>query len=288
MKPIYILHYEDTPSYRESFKILAQKNRMLVDSVDNVDELIELLEENPRKHKFVVLDARAYLHEGQGPGSENEANLHKVFRDIVSISKTQDRIIPFCINTGFADIKLHYESVLQCKIFEKGKENDLFEFIWETYNNSDGGKLRSDYPELYEFADLYFEDVNMEVLSSILIRKKFESNKITDIVSTLSSLRRLLEHTMDIIFKKYLGEQNGIIKNKASRASDILNYLNNNQSVPPQVFGAAIIILRTASNYGSHTPEQAAEIRDYPTKDSIIGLTYGFFEIIRWSNKIIA
>lgn len=287
MKPINILLYEDNQTYRDSFKLKAQQKRIIVDATDNVDDLLETLEDNPRKHKFVVLDARAYLHEGQANGTESEANLHKIFREIEKIARKQDRAIPFCINTGFAEIKLQYQEVLQCSIYEKGNEDELLQFIWDSYNNSDGAKLRMNYPEVFEFADTYFKDADLEVLSNLLDKRRFESNNIVDRISNLSSLRRLVEHIMDIVFEFHLNHQASIIRNRSTRASDVINYLNGNGSVPPQIFGNVVNILKTASNYGSHTPEQAAQIADYPTNDSIHGLTLGFFGTISWAKKLL-
>jgi hypothetical protein len=93
---------------------------------------------------------------------------------------------------------------------------------------------------------------------------------------------------MDIIFNQYLNRQEGIVKNRGTRASDVINHLNSNKVPPTQVFGAVVNILKTASNYGSHTPEQAADITDYPTKNSIIGLTFGFIETILWAKKLLS
>lgn len=288
IKPINILLYEDNPGYRDSFKLAAQKQRIITDTFDNVDNLLETLEGNPRKHKFVVLDARAYLHEGQTQGTESEANLHKIFREITRIGKEQDRIIPYCINTGFAEVRLQYQEVLECRVFEKGHENDLFQYIWESYNNTDSAKLRVAYPQIFEFVDIFFDHADMETLSSLLLNNKYESNAIVDRINNLTNLRRLIEHTMDIIFDQYLGRQGGIVSSKASRSSDIINHLNRIGVVPPQVFGAIVNILRTASSFGSHTPEQATLIVDYPSNNSIKGLTYGFFEVIGWVKKLLA
>lgn len=287
VKPIHILLYEDNPGYRDSFKLAAQKERIITEAFDNVDNTLEALEENPRKHQFVVLDARAYLHEGQSEGTESEANLHKIFREIQKIEKKQDRIIPYCINTGFAEVKLQYREVLPCRIFEKGEETALFQHIWESYDSSDVAKLRSEYPDVFEFADRYFDEVNNEVLGSLLKNKNYESNHTATKVNNLSSLRRLTEHTMDIIYNRYLNQQGGIIRGRATRASDVINFLNNQGLTPSQVSGAVINILKTASNYGSHTPEQAEQIAGYPTNNSIIGLTFGFFETINWTKKIL-
>jgi hypothetical protein len=287
MKPINILLYEDNQSYRDSFKLKAQQNRILVDATDNVDELLETLEDNPRKHKFVVLDARAYLHEGQAQGTESEANLHKIFRQIEKIARKQDRVIPFCINTGFAEIKLQYQEVIECPIYEKGNEDQLLQYIWDSYNDTDGAKLRLNYPDLFEFADSYFDDADLEVLFNLLHKNKFESNSIVDRISSLSNLRRLIEHTMDIVFRVHLNNQVGIIRSRSSRASDLINFLNNNGAVPTHIFGNVLNILKTASNYGSHTPEQASKIADYPSNNSIVSLTYGFFEIAQWAKKLV-
>lgn len=288
IKPINILLYEDNPGYRDSFKLAAQKERIITEAYDNADNILEALEENPRKHKFVVLDARAYLHEGQSQGTESEANLHKIFREIERIGKKQDRIIQYCINTGFAEVKLQYQEVLPCRIFEKGQEADLFKYIWDSYNNTDGAKLRNDFPELFDFADSYFDDTSIEVLSALLHQKQYESNSIAHRVNNLSSLRRLVEHTMDILFQQYLHSQGDIVRSRASRAGDVINYLNSNGIVPPQVFGAVVNILKTASNFGSHSPEQAEQIEDYPTTNSIIALTFGFLETISWTKKLLS
>jgi hypothetical protein len=287
IKPINILLYEDNPGYRDSFKLAAQKERIITEAFDNVDNILEALEANPRKHKFVVLDARAYLHEGQAQGTESEANLHKIFREIEKIGKQQDRVIQYCINTGFAEVKLQYQEVLPCRIFEKGQEADLFRYIWDSYNNTDGAKLRQDYPDIFDFADTYFDDASIEVLSALLHKKNYESNSIALRVNSLSSLRRLTENSMDVLFQHHLLHQGGIVRSRASRASDIINHLNNNGDVPPQVFGSVVNILKTASNYGSHTPEQAEQIADYPTNNSIIALTFGFFETVLWTKKLL-
>jgi len=285
-KPISILLYEDDPGYRASFKLIAQQKRIIVDAVDNVDVLVETLENNPRKHKFVVLDAKAYLHEGQ-TSQESEDYLHKVFREIKRIAIKQDRLLPYCINTGFADIKLRFNEVLDCPIYEKGSEEQLLQYIWEVYNESDIAKLRSNYSHVMDFADHYFDDANFKVLCSLLLKQKFESNNLVDVISNLSQLRRIVEHTMDIIHREHLHSQSGIVYNRSTRTSDVINYLNKNTDVPPQVFGNVVNILKTASNFGSHTPEQAAAMEDYPTNNTVIGLVYGYFETASWAKKLL-
>lgn len=286
-KPITILHYEDTPSYRDSFKGIAQANRIIVDAVDNVDLLIEKLEEDHRKHKFVVLDARAFLHEGQKTGSESEANLIKIFREIERISNKQQRVIPYCINTGFADVKVSHSEVVNCKIFEKGNEQELINYIWEAYNSSREAILRKNYPDCFEFADAYFDEPNLAILSEILKGDTFKSNSIAIRVMVLATLRRLNEHLMDVIFEKYLNSLFGVIRSKASRANDIFYYIKDKEDVPTQIVGGTINLYKIASEYGSHTPEDAQKIDDYPSNNTIISLTYSFLETVNWAKKLL-
>ena len=286
-KPITILHYEDSPTYRDSFKTIAQANRIIVDAVDNVDLLLEKLEEDPRKHKFVVLDARAFLHEGQTSGSESEVNLIKIFLEIDKIAKAQGRIIPFCINTGFADVKLSHAGVVPCEIFEKGDELNLLKYIWESYNGLDDSKLRKQHPGCFEFADTYFDLPNLALLTELLKGDSFESNDIAKRVINLSSLRRLNEHIMDILYIKHLHSPSGVIKSSASRANDIFFHINDSKRVPPEIHGAWTSIYKVASNFGSHTPEEAYKISDYPSANTIIMLTFGLLNIIDWANNLL-
>lgn len=288
-KPISILLYEDNALYRDSFKLIAQRKRILVDAVDNVEVLIETLESNPRKHKFVVLDAKAYLHEGQ-TSQESEDYLHKVFRELERIAKKQDRLLPYCINTGFADIKLRFNEVLECPIYEKGSEEDLINYIWETYNNTDAAVLRRDYPDVFEFADTYFDDASLELLSNLLHKKRFESNSLADRVENLARLRRLNEHLMDILRHEHLKvELSDITNNAGRRTIEIIDYLRNvrGENVPGHITNSVKDIYYTASEFGSHSVIQAETVPDYPSSYGIVGLTNGFLETILWLKKKI-
>lgn len=287
-KPINILLLDDKKEYREGFKTRAQQQRVLTDAVDNLETLLELLEENRKKYQFVVLDARAFAKEGQQDGSEHEAQLIKAFREIKGIEQKYNRYIPYCVNTGFADLKLQYsEEIIGCKVFEKGKEDDLLKYIIEEYLNREETKIKAAKPEIFEFTDKYFDDVNNNMLITLLKNNTFQSNDIVVRVSNLADLRRICEHLADILFDKHLGSPAGIINTKASRAFDVFNYYKSNGSLPTQVNGAIRNLLATTSNYGSHNPQQATTIADYPSSDSITGLTYGLFEAIRWAGKIL-
>jgi len=286
-KPITILHYEDTPSYRDSFKGMAQANRIIVDAVDNVDLLIEKLEEDHKKHKFVVLDARAFLHEGQKAGSESEANLIKIFRELERISYEQQRFLPYCINTGFADVKVSHSEVVNCKIFEKGNEQDLINYIWETYNNSSDAIVRKNYPECFEFADQYFDEPSLAILTEILKGDNFKTNSIANRVMVLATLRRLNEHLIDILFDQYLNSSSGIINSRAGRTKDIFYHIMENEAVPAQIDSGFKSLYRITSEYGSHTPEDAQKILDYPSNHTMVALTYNFLDIVSWAKNLL-
>jgi hypothetical protein len=285
-KPINILLLDDKKDYREGFKTRAQQQRILVDAVDNLESLLELLEENRKKYQFVVLDARAFAKEGQHEGSEHESQLFKAFREIKRIEQKYCRYIPFCVNTGFADLKLQYnEEIIGCKVFEKGKEDDLLKYIIEMYNNTDEAKIKSAKPEIFDFTDKYFDDVNNNILLALLKNNSFQANDIAVRVSNLASLRRICEHLADILFDKHLGSPSGLINSKSSRTFDVFSHYKSSGNLPTQVNGAVLNLLTTTSNYGSHNPQQATKLTDYPSSDSITGLTYGLFEAIRWAQK---
>ena len=92
---------------------------------------------------------------------------------------------------------------------------------------------------------------------------------------------------MDLIFSNYLFNAAGIIKTPSSRVNDVAYYLKENRDIPLQVFGATINIQKIASNYGSHNPEEASDLEDYPTSYTLKTLTNGLFDIIIWAKSKI-
>lgn len=282
-KPITILHYEDKPEYAESFKARAQAQRIIVKKVDNVEDLLAQLNDNPTKYKYVVLDARAFRYEGQAAGTESETYLTKVFVEIERIRKAHDVLLPCCINTGFADLKMKLADTVECPIYDKGDEEKLFADIWDSYNNSQDAILRVHYPEVFDIADSYFDGAAIALLAMLLTNEKYQSTSIGDRVDNLARLRRTMEHLMDKLHSEYLGGAAGIVHSPATRAKDILHYLRGVEHVPIHIFGFAINLLSTASNYGSHNPAEAAAIADYPSGNALKSLTEGMFEVFAWA-----
>lgn len=287
MKPLHILLYEDNQAYTDSFKLKAQKNRILVDAVNNVDSLFERLEVNPKKYQFIVLDARAFLREGQTSGTESEANLIRIFRDLPKIEAKLGRPIPHAINTGFADVKLSHEKVLECPIFDKGDEERLIKHIWDTFNNSEIGKIKSNFPEFIDFADAYFDVANYEVLVSLLKDDNFSSPAIGKRVTNLAMLRRVTECIMDIVHVEFLDSIGEAVNSRATRLNDIADYLNRREDIPTHIYGIIINIRKTANQYGSHTPEEAERIVDYPSHNVIRGYVWGLTDVIIWAKTKI-
>jgi hypothetical protein len=284
-KPIDVLLYEDNAAYSSSFKALAQAKRILVTSVTNVDSLLEALEAAPKKYQFVVLDARAFLHEGQSSGTESESNLIKIFREIPKIAEKIGRPLPYAINTGFANIASSHKEVVDCKVFEKGEEDKLIKHIWGTFENSLIGQLRRDY-SAFEFAEEYFDDVNFGVLVKLLEGKQFEARDITRRVANLMAMRRLNEHVMDIVHDLHL---NGAIaiNNQGRRTLEIADVLRSNGVMLDHVYYSVLNIYRTASNFGSHTPQTQAEIDKYPSHETLTSCTHALLATMAWAKMVV-
>ena len=280
-RPIKILLYEDKADYGASFKTAAQKERILVDIVDNVDDLLEKVNDNNRKYQFIVLDARAYLHEGQSEGSEDEMNLVVIIQALDQLKFKDKVIIPYCINTGFSDLKLRLSEKLTCPIFEKGNESELFKHIWNKYLETDDAKLLLNHPEIFEFALTHFDDADYIILANLFHGNKYVSSSLADRVGTLTSLRRIAEHLMDIINRDYLSGS-ATISSPATRLGDITQFLAND--MPVHVLSTLTAIRKISSRFGNHTPNTSELIKGYPSEGLISGLALSLKDVCIWGN----
>ncbi|MBD1367422.1 hypothetical protein IDJ77_26665 [Mucilaginibacter sp. ZT4R22] len=282
-KAINILLYEDKPDYSASFRTTAQKQRILTKATDNADELLELLKSSPRKYVFIVLDARAFMHEGQAVGTEDEMNLIKIIQDLEEFKRQNHLTLPYCINTGFADLKLRLSNKVSCPIFEKGNEAELIDHIWIEYMRTDDAKLLMEHPEIFGFATDHFDDAAYAVLANLFTGKKYLSLNIAQRVNNLAALRRTAEHLMDIINNDYLGN---VVPPSGSRLNDITAYLNLNQDIPVHVFSTVTSIRKIAGYFGSHTPSTSQEIAAYPSGELIGGLASSLKDVFIWAHTL--
>lgn len=281
-KPIRVLLCDDNARYADSFKNEARNARIITDHVDNVDDVLERINGAPKKYLFLVLDAKAYQHEGEQEGDEDEMNLMALLPELEKL-KSKGIDIPYCVNTGFADFKVRMGKRLSCPVFEKGQEEELFKHIWDTYNSTDYANLRRDHPIVFDLADDYFDEAALAQLTSLLTKDKYKSSSIGDRVDNLARLRRTAEHLMDILHAEYLGGAAGIVKSDATRAKDVIHYIKANEQLPTHVFGFTMNLYNTASNYGTHNPMQAAAASDYPSGYALSSLTEGLLEMFVWA-----
>jgi len=288
-KPITILLYEDDELYSQSFILRAQKHRILVSVVNNVEVLFELLETDHKKYKFIVLDARAYLKEGQSPGEESESNLIKIFRELAILEQKVHRTFSCAINTGFADIKLKIESTVPCPIFEKGQEEKLFEHIKANFIDSDLGKLHKDHPDVISFMENYFEQSNYDLIIHFLKTQKYKSNDAASRIRNLAELRRVHEHIWDILYEQYLHKPLIDFKgDPGKRTGQIRNFINGDQrTIPSFIFHWSDDLFMAASNYGDHNPVVDSSLENLPSSYFITSLFHGLLETICWCNNLI-
>jgi hypothetical protein len=282
-RPIKILVYEDNNGYYESLKLMARKERIITDHVTNVDDLLERVKENPKKYQFLVLDARAYMHEDEQEGQEDEMNLITIMQELAKLKYEQGIIVPYCINTGFADLKLRMGAKVDCTIFEKGKEKELFDFIWETFANTELSKLLHLHPAIFDVVHDYFDDADYEVIADMFTHEKYKRAQISDRIDNLNKLRRISEHLMDLVHARYLGGDPTIVTAIGSRLGQITKHINDTEGIPVHVFGTLTAIRKTAGAYGSHTPDQATALAEYPSGDYIAGLAMSLKDVFTWA-----
>jgi hypothetical protein len=283
IKPIKVLVLEDVKLYADAFSGKARKAQILTEIVDNVDDLLLKITTSPKKYQFLVLDARAYMHEGDKEGDEDEMNLITVVQELDKLKYESGIYIPYCINTAFADLKLRLGKKVACKIFEKGHEDELFKYIWETYNSADAVKIRFQYPNVFAVADEHFSEQNIGLLSKLLIDGHYDSNNIGDRVRNLGTLRVIAEHLMDILHAKYLSGVPDVSRDLGRRLGTIVNYMNEQHDLPVHINGTLTSIRKTASEFGNHTPQQASSLSNYPTNNTIAGLTFCLFDVFSWA-----
>ncbi len=283
-RPIKVLLYEDKQDYKEAFINKARKARIITDHVDNVDDLFEKIESQPKKYQHLVLDARAYLHEGQQEGTEDEMNLLAILSKLQKLKYEHGIIIPYSINTGFSDLGLRLGQQVDCPIFEKGNETEkLFPHIWTEFEKTESAQLLFEYPEIFGLAFDRFDNVEVDVLSNLFKHKLFTAASISTRVNNLANLRRIMEHLMDVIHRDYLGSAPGIITSPGSRLREITEHIKDQEHFPPHIYGTITGIRKTASEFGSHTPSTPQEIEGYPSSDYITGLAISLKDVFRWA-----
>lgn len=283
-KPINILLLEDVDVYRGSFKTLAQKERIIVKDFDNVEDILGEIRNYPKKYQFLVLDARAYMQEGQKEGTEDEMNLVRLLTELRDLKHNYGIHVPYCINTGFSDLKLRLRQiVVDCPIFEKGNEKDLFAHIWNIYSKSDRAKLINAYPGIFGFVFDRFGNVEAEALVDMFKGEGFKRKDIASRKNSLNCLRGSVEHLMNIVHDVYLGNSQTIFSQGVSRLVSITEHLKNYDEIPVHVYSTVTTIRKTAGRYGTHNPPDPIPEEEYPSEDYITGLALSLRDVFSWA-----
>jgi hypothetical protein len=129
-RPINVLWIEDEPQKLENFVGVLQVNRIIVKrTFTNSQEGMHELKNNPHDYDAVILDAKALKDATSVAGTETMRALRNSINAIKDISKDQNRVIPFCVYTGyFDDLDDAWEEDLA--IFSKGRDQQkLIDYI---------------------------------------------------------------------------------------------------------------------------------------------------------------
>lgn len=286
--PITILMLEDNPEYKASFELMASKDRILVKSVDNAEDLIIILKENPRKYKFIVLDARAFFTEGEKKGAETEINLIYLFREIKNVEKEYGVILPYAINTGFADIKISHEKKVDCPIFSKNSESELIQYIWDEQNKTKEAYVKKEFPEIVPLFDAFLTDKVQEKVISLYFHHNYNNASLGDRLTSLSSLRMINEQILDVLFKELHGRTWKDITDKiGSRSRVIAEHLESYHDISSSMRDECINIYKTASKYGEHGEEDIKDDREFPSHRMIAAHAMGILELFKKANKLL-
>lgn len=285
---IRILMLEDKPEYQGSFEALASKERIIVNTVDNAEDLIIRLRTAPRLYKFIVLDAKAFFTEGEKQGSESEANLIYIFRELKNIESESGVIFKYAINTGFADIKLSHGKLVDCPIFEKGNEDILFNYIWSEHDKDSEAFVKKHYPELIPLYDSFFTEKVQEKTISLFNNDYYKNPSLGARLDNLSSLRMINEQIMDILLQQLHGKIWNEIHDKiGSRSRAIAEYLESYKDISYALKEQSVNIYKTASKYGEHSEAEVINDPDFPTHRMVGALALALLELFQTSNRIL-
>ena len=195
----------------------------------------------------------------------------------------------YAINTGFADIKLTHEKVVECPIFNKGNEVKLFDYIWSEQDKNEEAFVKKHFPEITPLYDSFFTDKVQEMVISLYNKDAYNNPSLGSRLKNLSSLRMINEQIMDILLRElHNGKTWDDITDKiGSRSKAIAEFLDSYHNISGSLKDQCINIYKTASKYGEHSEEDVRDDPDFPTSRMVAAHAMGLLELFKTSNKLL-
>jgi hypothetical protein len=147
---ISVLIIDDDKDYCESLAGSALMVDVDLKSSTNLEDGIEILRTDT-SIMFVILDGNCFLNSDQESTSFTSENIPHHAKGIIDeINRDQDRLIGYCVNTGFVnDLKKSFDGIF--KVFDKDQKSaELFSYIKAFVTDSPLYKLKIKYRACFE------------------------------------------------------------------------------------------------------------------------------------------
>lgn len=297
-KPIQVLFLDDESDIRSSMQADAAKKRIILKCFSSLEEGLNELNKN-WSIRFVILDAKGFIHPNQVKGTENDSFALRAHRELDKIIKTQNRYLPYCFFTGHSDLRSTYADVDDFVVFDKnatGVREKLFDHIWNSFHNSEEGMMRNKFSELFEATDLINHSDATKGLISLL--KCIESNDygsmITNLKGTFSEVRSLQE----LIYKALNIKSESIVPSRLFKTDSMITFgqanrhlsgnKDSNYKPTTKVYQNQLIENVSLAIYWGTAEYIHSDLRrNYtPSIYGIKALIYSVFELLLWFKSL--
>ena len=227
-------------------------------------------------------------------GTEGGNFAVKAVQDIPRLGKELNRYLPFCFFTGFADLAGDLSGA-DHKVINKNEVNassKLFDYIWQTYSESEEAKLKDNYNDLFYAVEL----MNSQEAENVLIQllKSVEKLQVEDYKSILVNTRSLQELVYKAIHQKNpsVVETRHFKSNGMIEFSSVKRHLSGNKGSDfkptSQAYQNSAIENLTNSIYWSCGEYIHSDLqRDYYlSRYGLLSLVNGVFEQLMWFKQL--
>lgn len=204
--PIKVLLIDDQKNYCIALAGEARQHNIDITDAQNLEIGLEKLNED-KSLQFVILDGKCLMDEDQEIPKENF--VHAAIEQIKELRYTDNRIVPFCVNTGFMkDLSASLDG--RAKVFQKEHDSTpMFEFISSEVQKLDVTNLKSKYSKAFEifengWLNISHQDKLIKILEALEENKheKEHFNVIRDLYEEcLKTLQNNFKHFPTELFK---------------------------------------------------------------------------------------
>lgn len=290
---IEVLFIDDEQNVREALEGAAAHRNIILHTHSNLDEAIGHLRTN-HNIVFVILDAKGFINQGQVKGTESDRFAVAAFRKVEELAREQNRYLPFCFYTGHSDLKDMWSGASGLTVFDKTEDdiNDkMFTHIWETFNNSEEGKLRFAYPQLFEAIDLIGHPNIKEDLKSLLIG--LENPEWGEVHNERTFMCNTVRRIQEAIYKSLNSKNAQVVKNEHFYQNGMIKF----NEVKKHLSGNQVNFAPTTTEYQISLIENMAQTiywgcgrylhfdnneKYYPSFFGTRALIYSVFELLIW------